>query len=118
MLRKFMLTGFPLLTRLLFKGSNTESVWGTMLTAILVHAMGQMSPFLSEFDDTLAVYTHLHLTITMVAGIGESSGGSLFAIASVIVPAACLLVVLFYSIFDPEFKLWISSRARHRLITR
>ena len=72
MLRKFLLTGFPLLTRLIWQDSNTEAVWGTMLMTGLLIYISSADPYVRKSDQYLSTPTHLQLVITMVAGLGES----------------------------------------------
>jgi hypothetical protein len=115
MLRKFSLTGLPLLTRLVSQGSNTESVWGTMLTAGFTNYVNSIAPYIDENDQMLSLCTQFHLVTTMIAGMGngvmEPSGGSdIFITVSVIVPAVVLMSILVYGIIDPEYKTWFARK--------
>jgi hypothetical protein len=55
MIRKFLLTGAPLLVRLVSQGSNTESVWGTMLTAAFTNYVNSVAPYVDEEDQMLSL---------------------------------------------------------------
>eukprot|EP00935_MAST-01C_sp_MAST-1C-sp1_P000904 g904.t1 len=111
MLRKFLLTGFPLLTRLLSPGSNSESVWGTVLMALIAFYISRIQPYVNSEDQGLAMPVHLQLIITMVAGMGNevmASGGDagagrdIFVAFLVIGTALPVLLVLMYRVIDPN----------------
>ena len=99
MLRKFLLTGFPLLTRLIWQDSNTEAVWGTMLMTGLLIYISSADPYVRKSDQYLSTPTHLQLVVTMVAGLGESmmeqdESTDIFVAVAVLLPAMLIVLVL------------------------
>jgi hypothetical protein len=115
MIRKFLLTGAPLLTRLVSQGSNTESVWGTMLTAAFTVYVNSVVPYVDDADQWLSLCAQFHLVTTMIAGIGNgamkpSDGSEIFIALAVIAPAAVLMAILVYGIVDPEYKTWFARK--------
>jgi hypothetical protein len=115
LLRKFVLTGLPLLTRLASPESNTEAVWGTVLMAILLFVEGAAEPYIKKSDQYLALPAHLQLVITMVAGLAgasvkHDSKTDLFVAILVIFPACIIIAVLVYTIIDPELETWLSRK--------
>jgi hypothetical protein len=115
MIRKFLLTGAPLLTRLVSQGSNTESVWGTMLTAGFTVYVNSVAPYIDDTDQRLSLCAQFHLVTTMIAGIGNgamepSNGSEIFIAVAVIAPAAVLMAILVYGIIDPEYKTWFARK--------
>jgi hypothetical protein len=100
MLRKFLLTGLPLLTRLASPDSNTEAVWGTVLMSLLAFGIALADPY-RKSDQYLALPAHLQLVITMVAGMGEASmkndnGTDIFVAVLVLLPSSVIIVILVY----------------------
>jgi hypothetical protein len=115
MLRKFLLTGLPLLTRLASPDSNTEAVWGTVLMSIFLFGIGLMDPYIKKSDQYLALPAHLQLVITMVAGMGEASmendsDTGIFVAVLVLFPASVIIVTLVYMIIDPELEMWPAKK--------
>jgi surface protein len=115
MIRKFSLTGLPLLVRLVSQGSNTESVWGTMLTAAFTVYVNSISPYIDDTDQWLSLCAQFHLVTTMIAGMGNvvmksSDGSEIFVALAVIVPAAVLMAILVYGIIDPEYETWFARK--------
>jgi hypothetical protein len=115
MIRKFALTGLPLLARLVSQGSNTESVWGTMLTAAFTVYVNSVAPYIDENDQLLSLCTQFHLVTAMVAGMGNgimkpSDGSEIFIAVVVIAPAVVLMAILVYGIIDPEYKTWFPRK--------
>jgi hypothetical protein len=115
MIRKFTLTGLPLLTRLVSQGSNTESVWGTMLTAAFTVYINSVAPYIDDTDQRLSLCAQFHLVTTMIAGMGNgvmepSDGSEIFIVLAVIVPAAVLIAILIYGVIDPEYKTWFARK--------
>ena len=115
MIRKFTLTGLPLLTRLVSQGSNTESVWGTMLTAAFTVYINSVAPYIDDTDQRLSLCAQFHLVTTMIAGMGNgvmepSDGSEIFIVVAVVAPAAVLMAILVYGIVDPEYKTWFARK--------
>jgi hypothetical protein len=127
MLRKFLLTGLPLLTRIFFD-SNTEPVWGTLLTVIFAAYVNSVEPYIDENDQQLSTFAHFHVGAVMIAGMGNdamtknmqsvesvaaatsemSDGSEIFVAVVVMGPASILLVILLYGIFDPDYKTYFA----------
>jgi hypothetical protein len=115
MIRKFTLTGLPLLTRLVSQESNTESVWGTLLSAAFTVYVNSVAPYNDENDQLLSLCTQFHLIATMVAGMGNgvmkpSDGSDIFIALAVVVPAVVLMAILVYGIIDPEYETWFARK--------
>jgi hypothetical protein len=128
MLRKFTLTGLPLLTRLVSQGSNTESVWGTLLTAAFTVYVNSVVPYVDDVDQLLSLCAHFQLVTTMIGGMGHDittsrrhragahatnhriDGREIFIAVVVIAPAAVLIAILVYGIIDPEYKTWFARK--------
>jgi hypothetical protein len=120
MLRKFLVTGFPLVVRLFSVGSNLESVWGTIFMVGVMLFIADVDPYMKREDRMLALPTHMQLVVTMLAGMGESvieagdSGTDRQAahdfIAVVVIGTALpIVVVLCWLIVDPHCRTWISQ---------
>jgi hypothetical protein len=115
MLRKFLLTGLPLLTRLVSPDSNTEAVWGTMLMSLLACGIALADPYIKRCDRHLALPANFQLVITMVAGMGEASmkndsDTDIFVAVFVLLPASVIIVILVYMIIDPELETWLAKK--------
>jgi hypothetical protein len=109
MLRKFLLMGLPLLTRLASPDSNTEAVWGTILMMLLLFVISITDPYIKKSDQYLALPTHFQLVVTMVAGLGRGSmenddDTDIFVAVLVLLPASVIIVILIYMIIDPELE--------------
>jgi hypothetical protein len=117
MIRKFLLTGAPLLARLVSQGSNTESVWGTVLTAAFTVYVNSIEPYIDDTDQQLSLCAQFHLVITMTAGIGSgvmepSDGSEIFIVVAVVAPAAVLMAILVYGVVGSGVQNMVRSQVR------
>jgi hypothetical protein len=72
MIRKFTLTGLPMLIRIFSYESNTEAIWGTILAVIFSAYVNSVAPFVDDVDRRLSMCVQFHISITMTGGLSNN----------------------------------------------
>jgi hypothetical protein len=111
MIRKFSLTGLPLLTRLFFPNLNAENLYGQAIGVASIVLLSAGEPYMRAIDSNLMLLSQNLLALIMLAGSGTegtSDAGSeqyqmfvSFIVLGTGVPGS---LVLLYAVYDPEFE--------------
>jgi hypothetical protein len=107
MMRKFMLTGLPMLTRLLTSESaHIELVYGLLIVFISSLVYSGTPPYRRKADQFLMLPTQFVLTLTLSGGAllsyRNDTGTEIVVSAVIIFVCAVVVLVIMYAVMNPD----------------